>query len=158
MLDMEQASSLRTHIEAVEYFSQRQCYESHRCAVFACGDLPYPRFDIVADEVCCKSKSCKDHALIYHIESHTAGKYTFGRFSRVAFHYVVFRSFNAQGKGREAVGYKVDPKQVYRLQDRESEHRRHKDGYYLTHVGSKQELYGLADIIVNPSSFFHSTD
>ena len=66
--------------------------------------------------------------------------------------------FHAERERREAVGHKVDPEQVHRLEDREAQERGDEDADDLAHVRAEQELDGLADVVVNAAAFLDRAD
>ena len=58
----------------------------------------------------------------------------------------------------EAVGDEVYPQQVHRLQDGKAHERGDEDADDLAHVGAKQELDGLADVVVDAAAFLDGAD
>lgn len=133
----EDAAALRAHVQAVEDLCHGHGEERHRCAVGAQAvrrNLPNAGLHEVADEVRGEHEHRDHQSLIRNVSAHAAGEDAGLRAARAALHDVLFGVFHAERERREAVGHKVDPEQMHRLEDREAHKRRNEDADDLAHV------------------------
>ena len=145
----------------MENFRHGHSEERHGRAVGAqavCRDLPHAGFHEVADEIGSEHEHRYHQTLIGDIPAHAAGEDAGLRAARAALHDVLLGVFHAERERREAVGHKVDPEQVHRLEDREAQERGDEDADDLAHVRAEQELDGLADVVVNAAAFLDRAD
>ena len=101
------------------------------------------------------NKNSYNGALEKYVKSHSSGKNTFFRITRLFLHNVCFALFKSESQSRETVCNQVDPEKMYRFQYSKSDHSREENCQNLCQIGGKQELDCLTDVRINTASLFY---
>ena len=133
LLHSKQGSATAAHVEAMEDLDHVERDERHHDALFVriarnhIGDVNVAHIKVDTHKEAREHQYGDDQALNNAVHAHVTGKDTVLGITGFALHNVALGLFHAKRQRREAVGHKVYPQQLYRLEDGKANERGDKD-------------------------------